>query len=438
MSEKQPHVVVVGGGFAGLEVARGLKRAPVQVTVIDRANHHLFQPLLYQVASAGLAAGEIAQPIRHILRRQSNVAVKLDHVIGVDPAERRVRLASKHEVTYDVLVIATGATHSYFGQPGWQKHAPGLKSIDDALELRDRVLVAFERAENALQPDEQRRLTTIAIVGGGPTGVELAGAFAELIRHSFGQEFRRFDPKTARIVLIEAGPRILGQFPDSLATYASTALQGLGVELLVSTKVQAIRHEVIEYEGGRIEAGTIVWAAGVQASPAARWLGTACDRMGRVQVTDRLAVPHLEGVYALGDTAMFVGADGKPLPGLAQVAQQQGRYLGKLLKSKFTTSSNPGAFRYKSRGDMATIGRNAAIARFDSVQIRGFAAWLLWCVVHVIMLTGLENRLLVILRWAWAYLTFQRGVRIISTRRIEPSGDSQTGQAARNIEQERR
>jgi NADH dehydrogenase len=408
-------VVIIGGGFAGLETARGLARAPVDVLVLDRANHHLFQPLLYQVATAALSPGEIAQPIRHILRRQANVTVALAEVTGVDTHHRRVLTASQPPIAYDILVIATGAAHSYFGHPEWQEHAPGLKTIDDALRLRSKVLLAFERAEHAADPEERRRLMTIAIVGGGPTGVELAGALAELVKGSFVREFRHVRPADARILLFEAAPRILGQFKPDLATYAERALQRLGVELLVDTRVSAVGSDGLTTSRGHFPAETIIWAAGVQASPAGRWLGVPTDRAGRIIANDDFTVPGLPDVYALGDTAAVPGPDGKPLPGLAQVAQQQGRHLGRELAAIIAANqTKPAPFRYHSRGDMATIGRNAAIAQFDSIRMRGFVAWILWGIVHVIALTGFENRVLVVLRWIWAYLTYGRSVRLVS------------------------
>ena len=408
-------VVIIGAGFAGLETARALADAPVEVVVLDRANHHLFQPLLYQVATAALSPGEIAQPIRHILRRQANVTVALTEVTGIDAQRRLVLTETQPPIAYDILVIATGATHSYFGHPEWQQHAPGLKTVDDALRLRSKVLLAFERAEHASDPEERRRLMTIAIVGGGPTGVELAGALAELVKGSFVREFRHVRPADASILLFEAAPRILGQFKPDLATYAEHALQRLGVEVLVDTRVSAIGDDGLTTSRGHFPAETIIWAAGVQASPAGQWLGVATDRSGRIIAGEDFTVTGLPDIYVLGDTAAVPGQDGASLPGLAQVAQQQGQHLGRELAAIIAgRRAKPRPFRYRSRGDMATIGRNAAIAQFDSFRLRGFVAWILWGIVHVIALTGFENRVLVVLRWIWAYLTYGRSVRLVS------------------------
>ncbi|WP_207485708.1 NAD(P)/FAD-dependent oxidoreductase [Arenibaculum pallidiluteum] len=409
-----PHVVVIGAGFAGLSLAQTLGGSGIRVTVIDRRNYHLFVPLLYQVATAALSPADIAEPIRHVLNRHRNVEVILGEVVGIDVERRMVRLAEGGFVPYDRLVIATGSTHSYFGRDEWARHAPGLKTIEDARTIRTRLLTAFERAE--MCPDGERRgmLMTTVVVGGGPTGVEMAGSIAELARHTLARDFRRIDPRAAKVYLVEAGPRILPSFPEPLASYAHRALERKGVTVLTGRKVVDIGPEQVQVDTTLIPAGTIVWGAGVAASPAGRWLGVETDRAGRIRVAPDLSVPGLDGVYALGDTALAMGEDGSPLPGLAQVAKQQGEHLGRALAASIRHGEPMPPFRFRNRGNTAIIGRNAAVFDFGRRQLRGFLAWVLWAIVHVYLLVGFEKRLLVSIQWLWRYATHQRGARLIT------------------------
>lgn len=409
-----PHVVVAGAGFGGLAAARALAGGAVRVTLVDRRNHHLFVPLLYQVATAVLAPSDIAEPIRHLLRRHANIEVVMDEVVGIDAAARTVQLADSGALAYDRLIVATGSRPSWFGHPEWQEHAPGLSSIEDARAIRARLLGAFERAEATEDEAEQRRLLTIVVVGGGATGVELAGAIVELSRHVLAREFRRIDPTLARIVLVEAGERLLPAMPEELSDYARRALERLGVEVRLKTPVESVDAEGATLPGERLETGTVLWGAGVAASPAAEWLGIAAERGGRIKVDASLAVPALDGVYVIGDTAFVEQPDGRPLPGLAQVAKQQGEHLGRQLRRHLADGAALEPFRFRNRGDMATIGRNAAVADFGRFRLRGLPAWLLWGVVHVYLLVGFENRLLVTLRWLWSWLTHRRGARLIT------------------------
>ncbi|WP_346767196.1 NAD(P)/FAD-dependent oxidoreductase [Enterovirga aerilata] len=408
------HVVIVGGGFDGLATAQGLGNAPgIRVTLVDRRNHHLFQPLLYQVATAVLSPGEVAQPIRSILRKHRRTTVLLGEVRAVDPAGRTVTLTGGGELAYDTLVIATGATHSYFGHPEWAKFAPGLKTLDDARRIRRSVLQAFEDAERALSEEERRRCLTFAIIGGGPTGVEMAGAIAGLARQALVGEFRNIRPEEARVLLIEAGPRILAPFPETLSSYAERALARLGVTVMTGRPVENIDADGVTAAGEVISAATVIWGAGVQASPAGRWLGVETDRAGRVRVEPDLAVEGLAHVYVLGDASLLAGEDRRPLPGLAQVAQQQGEYLGRALRGQILRAETPPPFKFRNRGNLAVIGRKAAVVQWDSVQLKGFPAFAFWAVAHVYLLVGFQNRLIVSLRWLWAYLTKRRGSRII-------------------------
>ena len=413
-----PHrVVIVGGGFGGLTTARGLGGAEgIEVTLIDRRNHHLFQPLLYQVATAVIAPGEIAEPIRAILRWDRNVRVLMGEVVGVDAEARAVQLRDGTRIPYDTLVLATGATHSYFGHPEWERFAPGLKTLDDARRIRARVLLAFEAAEREDDPVARERLMTFAVIGGGPTGVEMAGAIAGLAHHALSKDFRRIDPKQAKILLIEAAPRVLGTFTEDLSAYARQALERLGVTVLTEHAVEDVSEEGVTVAGKVIPAATIVWGAGVRASPAGAWLGEATTRTGHVPVGPDLAVIGRPGVYALGDLAMTKAEDGKPLPGLAQVADQQGRYLGRSLRDRILRGTIPKPFRFRSRGNLAIIGKNSGVVQWDHVKLKGFLAWVVWGVAHVYLLVGFHNRLVVTLRWLWAYLSFQRGARLISER----------------------
>jgi NADH dehydrogenase len=408
-----PRVVIVGAGFGGLEAAKALAGEPVRVTVVDAHNYHLFQPLLYQVATAGLSPADIAAPIRSILRDDRNVEVVLATVTGVDVAAREV-IAADRRIGYDYLIVATGARHAYFGHDEWEPFAPGLKTIDDATALRRRILLAFERAETEPDPAARRRLLTFAIVGGGPTGVELAGALAELARRALARDFRHIDPRQTRVVLVEAGPRVLSSFPEAMSAHAVRALERLGVEVMLGAPVTTVDAEGAVVGGARIAASTVIWAAGVAASPAARWLGVEADRAGRIRVNPDLTVPGHDAVFAIGDTALVAGPDGRPLPGVAPVAKQQGRYVGRLIRRRLRGEAPPPPFRYRDAGNLATIGRKAAVVDFRWLRLTGFPAWVLWSIAHIYYLIGFRNRLSVALNWAWAYLTFQRGARLIT------------------------
>lgn len=410
-----PRVVIIGAGFGGLEAARTLGSTGIPVTVIDRNNYHLFVPLLYQVATAALSPAEIAEPIRRIVRRHRNVDVILGEVIGIDTSTRHVHLADGAPIGYDRLIIATGSSHSYFGHDDWADLAPGLKTIEDARQIRSRVLLAFERAEVTTDPAERRRQMTIVVVGGGPTGVELAGSIAELARHTLVRDFRHINPQATRILLVEAGPRLLSSFPEPLTDYAQCRLERLGVSLRLNQPVEAVTPAGVRIGGTFIPAATVIWAAGVTASSAGRWLGVETDRVGRIRVAPDLSVPGCEGVYALGDTALVLGADGSPLPGLAQVAKQQGRHLASALVRNLRDGSPIPPFRFKNRGNTAIIGRNAAIFDFGRRRMKGWLAWVLWAIVHVYLLVGFENRVLVSVQWLWRYVTYQRGARLITT-----------------------
>jgi len=407
------HVVIVGAGFAGLSLAQALGGTPLRVTVVDRRNYHLFQPLLYQVATADLAPSEIAQPVRRILGRHQNITVLLGEVDHLDPKRKEIGVNGK-ALAYDTLVLATGATHGYFGHPEWARFAPGLKTLDDARRIRGQILLAFEKAEMERDPVERERLMTFAIIGGGPTGVEMAGAIAGLARQALVRDFHHIDPSKARILLIEAAPRILGPFPEDLSAYAENALRKLGVTMLTGRPVEDVNERGITLGGEFIPTATVVWAAGVAASPVGQWLHVDTDRSGRVPVAPDLSVPGLDDVYVLGDLALSMDEHGKPLPGLAQVAHQQGRYLGKALPARILRNETPPPFRFHSRGNLAVIGRHSAIVHWDSFKLKGFIAWLVWGVAHVYLLVGFQNRFLVTMRWLWAYLTFQRGARLIA------------------------
>jgi NADH dehydrogenase len=410
----EPHVVIVGAGFGGLTCAKGLAGAPVRVTIIDRHNYHLFVQLLYQVATAALSPADIAQPIRKIFRRHRNIDVVLGEVTGIDAAGKKVRLASGAAIGFDRLVIATGSTYSYFGHDEWAKVAPGPKTVEDALTIRARLLTAFERAEISTDPEEQAALMTTVIVGGGPTGVEMAGAIGELARYSLARDFRHIDPKMARILLVEAGPRILQAFPDDLASYAVKVLTRLGVTVMTGKAVEKIESGSVTIGGEVVRAGTVIWGAGVKASPAANWLGVAADRAGRIPVAADLSVPGTDGIYAVGDTALLAGPDGKPLPALAQVAHQQGTYLGRALRAEFQHGRKAPPFRFHNRGNTAVIGRNAAVFDFGRWRLKGWLGWMLWGIYHVYLLTGFDRRLLVTLQWLWLYATYQQGARLIT------------------------
>ena len=408
-----PRVVIIGGGFGGLYAARRFRRKPVDVTILDRRNHHVFQPLLYQVATAGLSPGDIASPIRWILRRQHNVEVLLAEVTSVDVAAKAVRLSDGGACAYDYLILAAGATHAYFGHDDWQTYAPGLKTLEDALQIRRRVLLAFETAEREMILDKRKAALTFVIVGGGPTGVELAGALAEIARQTLAQDFRRFDPRSARILLIEAGPSILSTFPEPLREAARRDLEHLGVEVKTGTPVTRISPHLVEAGGQTIPAATVLWAAGVAASPLGRTLGVPVDRAGRVLVNPDLTIPGHAEVFVIGDLASLTGPDGKPYPGVAQVAIQMGAHAAhNIMRAVEGQPLRP--FRYKDLGNMATIGRASAIADLPAVQLKGLFGWLAWLFVHIFNLIGFRNRILVMIQWAWSYVTYQRAVRLIT------------------------
>jgi NADH dehydrogenase len=407
----QPHVVIVGGGFAGLWAARALAKAPVRITLLDRGNHHLFQPLLYQVATAGLSAPNIAAPLRQILRRQQNVTVLLGEVAGIAPNEKRVRLADGHALEYDYLLLASGATHAYFGHDDWARYAPGLKTLDDALEIRRRILTAFECAEAENDPERRAAWLTFAIVGGGPTGVELAGTLAEIARHTLHGEFRRADPRSARVLLLEAGPRVLSNFPESLSEKARTQLERLGVEVRTGVPVAAIDDQGVQLGDGRIAARTVLWAAGVAASPLARDLGVPLDRAGRVIVMPDLSVPGHPEIFVAGDLASMQ-CDGKPVPGVAPAAKQMGRHVAHAIRARLRGRASP-PFRYRDFGNLATIGRMAAVVDLHGFRFSGLFAWWFWLAAHVFFLIGFRNRMVVLIDWAQAYWSYQRSARII-------------------------
>jgi NADH dehydrogenase len=406
-------VIIVGGGFAGLDAARVFRHADVDVTLIDRHNHHVFQPLLYQVATAALSPGDIASPIRWILRRQSNVRVLLGNVQSVDPSANTILLDDDERLSYDYLILAPGAAHSYFGRDDWAAHAPGLKTLDDALAMRRRMLLAFEEAEREKDPTRRRHLLTFVLVGGGPTGVELAGALAEIARHTLREEFDTIDPESARIILIEAGPTILPTFPEGLRNSARRALRKLGVEVWEQARVTDISAEALRVGEDTVTAHTIMWAAGVAGSPIGKSLGVPLDRVGRITVQDDLSVPGYPNIFVAGDLAGFTHQGGSQLPGVAQVAKQQGRHAA--LNVARRIRNQPGVpFHYRDPGNMATIGRANAVADFGWLRVTGLLGWLLWLFVHILFLIGFRNRLSVLLQWGASYLTYQRSVRLIT------------------------
>ena len=409
----RPQVVIVGGGFAGLDAARVFRNQDISVTLIDRHNHHVFQPLLYQVATAGLSPGDIASPIRWILRKQRNVRILLGEVTAIDLGAKSLTIDGSETIAFDYLLLAPGASHSYFGHEDWAVHAPGLKTLDDALALRRRMLLAFEQAERAPDPATKRHFLTFVLIGGGPTGVELAGALAEIARHTLSQEFDTIDPESARIVLIEAGPTILPAFPESLRDSARRALRRLGVELWENARVTNVEEDAVMVGNDRVVAHTIMWAAGVAGSPLAKSLGLPLDRIGRVEVEQDLSIPGHPHVFVVGDLASFVHQTGSPLPGVAQVAKQEGTQAAKNIL-RLVAGEPTTAFRYRDPGNMATIGRAAAIADFGWLRVSGFLGWLMWLFVHIMFLVGFRNRLSVLLQWAGSYLTYQRSVRLIT------------------------
>jgi len=415
----RPSVVIVGGGFGGLAAARALARAPVEVVLVDRTNHHLFQPLLYQVATAGLAPGDIASPIRQVLRAQKNATVLLGEATGVDPGARRVALEiagrGRVELAYDFLIVATGVAQSYFGHDEFARFAPGLKTLEDATAVRGEILGAFERAEAQENPAARRDLLTIVLVGAGPTGVEMAGAIAELARATLAEDFRRVDPSSARVVLVEAGARILPTFHESLARRAHARLESMGVEIRVAQPVAAVDERGVLVGGERIEAGVVLWTAGVKPSPAAAWLGAATDRAGRVLVEPDLSVPGRPEVFVVGDVAAKL-QDGAPLPGVAQVAIQGGRYVGRVVARRLAGRPAPPPFRYRDKGNLAVVGRDFAVLERGGLRLSGWLAWALWATIHITYLALFNNRLLVFTQWVWSYLTWQRGSRLILGR----------------------
>jgi NADH:ubiquinone reductase (H+-translocating) len=408
-----PRVVIIGAGFGGLSAAKRLAKSPCRITLIDRHNYHLFQPLLYQVATAGLSPADIASPIRGIVRHCRNVNVILANVSGID-VDRREVIAEGHRVPFDTLIVATGAQHSYFGHDDWAGFAPGLKTIDDATYLRRRILLAFEKAETEADTAERRRLLNFVIVGGGPTGVEMAGAVAELAKRALASDFRAIDPRQARIILVEAAPRLLATFDPSLSEAAKRSLEELGVEVRLGARVTAADCGGVSLGSERIEARTIIWGAGVMASPAGRWLGVPTDRAGRVFVGPDLSVEGHSDIFVIGDAANALGSDGKPLPGVAPVAKQQGHYVADMIRARVALGKMPPPFRYRDSGSLATIGRKRAVAQIGKVRLHGFIAWLLWSVAHIYFLIGFRNRLVVAMSWAWSYVTFQRGTRLIT------------------------
>ena len=407
-----PRIVIVGAGFGGLSTAKALAGKPFDVTVIDRHNYHLFQPLLYQVATASLSPAEIASPIRGILQRAQNVNVMLGKVSGID-LERREVLAEGRRIPYDTLVLATGAQHAYFGHGDWAAFAPGLNTIDDATYIRRRILLAFEKAETETDPAERARLLNFVIVGGGPTGVEMAGAIAELANRALAEDFRSIDPRAARIILVEAAPRLLTPFDPPLSEAARTSLEQLGVEVRLGTPVTALDAAGVSVGSERIEARTVIWGAGVIASPAGQWLGTETDRAGRVKVEADLSVPGHPDIFVIGDTAAINDANGNPLPGVAPVAKQQGNYVAALLIARQKGEATK-PFRYRDLGSLATIGRKRAIIQMGRFRMKGFFAWLLWCMAHIYYLIGFRNRFVVAISWLWNYITFQRATRLIT------------------------
>ena len=407
------HVVIVGAGFGGLEVARRLASAPVCITIIDQFNHHLFQPLLYQVATASLAPSEIAWPVRHLLRTRKNITTLLGVVAGVDSARHHVLLDDGGAVAYDTLVVATGARHAYFGHSEWEPYAPGLKTLQDATDIRGRILRAFELAERETEPDRRAALLTFAIVGGGPTGVELAGTIAELAHETLRADFRRIDTHKARIVLIEAGPRILPSFREDLSRYAHAALERLGVEIELGRAVSECTNDGLVFGERTLAAKLILWAAGVRASPAADWLGAPADRANRIKVQPDLTVAGHPEIFAIGDTVTLDAWDGKPLPGIAPAAKQQGRHVAATIQLRLGGDTAPRPFRYKHAGSLATIGKRSAIIDFGWIRLRGRIAWWIWGLAHIYFLIGVRNRLTVALNWLWIYATGNRSARLI-------------------------
>lgn len=408
--QPRPRIVIVGAGFGGIEAAKALKKAPADVTIIDRQNHHCFQPLLYQVATAALSPADVAWPIRHILRKQSNATVLMADVSGVN-TERKLVNTDTVDIPYDYLVLATGATHSYFGHDEWAAVAPGLKRVEDATRIRRRILIAFERAEIVRDESERKRLLTFVIVGGGATGVEMAGAIAEVARQTLATDFRHIDPTSARIVLIEAGPRVMPTLPENLSDYVRRTLAAKGVEVMTPARVTGCDARGVDLDNGRIDAGTIIWAAGVVASPAARWINAEPDGAGRVKIDPDFSVPGQREIFAIGDTAALAGQN---IPGIAPAAKQMGQYVGRVIAARIAGRPPLPPFRYRHQGDLATIGRHAAVVKLGKLELKGFIGWLFWSLVHIYFLIEMRERFLVAFMWFWDYLTFQRGARLIT------------------------
>jgi NADH dehydrogenase len=424
MPQERPKVVIAGAGFGGLEAAKALRAMAADVIVIDQQNHHCFQPLLYQVATAALSPADVAWPIRRILRKQGNATVLMAEIRDVDTSKRIVHTDSI-SVAYDFLVLATGATHSYFGHDEWAEVAPGLKHIEDATRIRRRILIAFERAELTPDAAERRRLLTFVIVGAGATGVEMAGAITEVARQTLAKDFRRIDPKASRIVLIEAGPRVMPALPANLSDYVQKTLARKGVEVMTSTRVVGCDARGVDLEKGRIDAATIIWAAGVIASPAARWLDAEHDRAGRVKVGPDLSVSGHPEVFAIGDTAAATDRAGQgtqAIPGIAPAAKQMGRYVGRLIAARIAGTPAPPPFRYRHQGDLAAIGRRAAVVKLGALELTGFLGWLFWSVIHIFFLIEIRDRFVVAFTWLWDYVTFQRGARLIT--RVPPQDEA--------------
>ena len=413
-NNSRPEVVILGGGFGGISAAQALASAPVNVTLIDKHNYHLFQPLLYQTATAALNPAEIASPIRGILKAQKNITVFMDTVTAVNKDAKLVHTENGRAIPYDFLIVATGARHSYFNNDHWAEQAPGLKSLDDAMKLRHRILFAFEQAEMISDPELHHAYLTFVIIGGGPTGVEMAGAIAEL-GHSIAHDFRTFSTRCAKVILVEAGDRILAQFHPDLSARAKNDLESMGVQVMTNTRVEQMEKGVVILNGNRLAAETVIWAAGVQASPAGTWLDAKTDRAGRVLVNQDLSIPGCPEIFVVGDTAAFIPENSeRPLPGVAPVAKQQGRFVGKLIRDRLQGKRGKDRFRYLDFGSMATIGRNRAVADLFGLHISGTIGWFLWSFAHIYFLIDFRNRIRVALSWLWAYLTYQRGSRLIT------------------------
>jgi NADH dehydrogenase len=413
MSDK-PKIVVVGGGFGGLAAIKELKGVDADITLIDRRNHHLFQPLLYQVATTSLGPSEIAWPIRQLVHKRREITTLLGSVEGVDPAAKLVRLEGGTAVPFDYLILATGAQHAYFGHDDWEPHAPGLKTLEDATAMRRRLLMAFERAEIETDPERRKALLTFVIIGAGPTGVELAGAIIELARITLRDDFRSIRPEDARVILIEAGPRVLANFKLEMSAYAEKSLRELGVEVMLNTPVTNVHGDGVEFAGGGIAAETIIWAAGVLASPAAKWLGVEADRAGRVKVNPDLSVPGFPTILAVGDTVTVTMPDGKPVPGIGDGAKQGGRHAARVVKARLRGETRELPFQYHHLGDIATIGRSRALIDFGWLKLTGWIGWWTWGLAHIYFLIGLKNRIFIALNWLWIYLTGYRSARLIT------------------------